>query len=210
MDFFPSSPDLPDWDEPLESPQPVWLNPPQDVLPGVVPVELVLGRSENTVVLLTGMRAFPTGLQMSLEVRVRGRLVPHDLNGEVFGGARNRHGTDPARQAGGLKWGFELADGRRVTNVDAWPEQPNQDHTRPHHPDDWRWEPDHPVLSGGGGGGGRRSVERTYWLWPLPPAGRLRVVCQWTDQGIEIATQDLDAALFLDAAGRARPAWPAD
>lgn len=32
----------------------------------VVPVELILGRSDSAVVMLTGMRAFPTGLGMSL------------------------------------------------------------------------------------------------------------------------------------------------
>ena len=53
-----------------------------------------------------------------------------------------------------------------------------------------------------------RSVDRDFWLWPLPPAGRLRVVCQWLDQGIEPIVQDLDAQVFLDAAARARPVWP--
>lgn len=163
MDFFPGPPDPPNEDEVQEQPQPVWMNPPEDVLPGVVPVELVLGRSASTVVALTGMRAFPTGLQMNLAVRVRGRVSRRDLNSEVFDGPYG-HDMDPQWQAGRLKWGFELADGRRVTNVDPWPEQPNQDHSRPHRPDDWLWEPDHPVLQGGGGGGGQRSVDRDYWL----------------------------------------------
>lgn len=205
MDFFPGPPDPPNEDE-QEHPQPVWTNPPEDVLPGVVPVELVLGRSASTVVALTGMRAFPTGLQMNLAVRVRGRVARRDLNSEVFDGPY-RHDMDPQWQAGRLKWGFELADGRRVTNVDPWPEQPNQDPSRPH-PADWLWEPDHPVLHGGGGGGGQRSVDRDYWLWPLPPAGQLRVVCQWLDQDIDLNVQDLDAAPFLEAAQRALPAWP--
>ena len=147
MDFFPEPPDPPDVDEFYEQPQPSWTSPPEDILPGVVPVELVLGRSDSTAVLLTGIRAFSTGLQMNLAVRVRGRVARRDLNSEVFDGPY-RHDMDPDWQAGRLKWGFELADGRRVTNVDPWPEQPNQDHTRPHHPDDWKWEPDHPVLHG--------------------------------------------------------------
>lgn len=206
MDFFPSPPTRPN-DEEQERPQPVWMNPPQDVLPGVVPIELVLGRSTTTVVALTGMRAFPTGLHMNLAVRARGKGSRRDLHSEVFDGP-HRHDMAAQWQVGRLKWGFELADGRRVTNVDPWPEQPNQDHRRPHHPDDWLWEPDHPVLQGGGGGGGDRSVDRDYWLWPLPPTGRLRVVCQWLDQGIELQVQDLEAAPFLEAAARARPAWP--
>lgn len=206
MDFFPDPP-APS-DEAYECPQPVWSSPPEDVLAGVVPVELVLGQSESTVVLLSGMRAFPTGLQMSLGVRVRGRPSRHDVNSDVFG--PYSHDADPQWQIGRLKWGFELADGRRVTNVDppVWLEQPNRDHSRPHHPDDWMWEPDHPVLTGRGGGGSARSADRDYWLWPLPPAGRLRVVCQWLEHDIEPTIQELDAQVFVDAAARARPVWP--
>lgn len=209
MDFFPDPPGPPDEDEVRrEHAQPVWMSPPDDVLPGVVPVELVLGRSASTVVFLTGIRAFPTGLQMNLAVRVRGPLGRRYLNNEVFDGPY-QHDMDPQWQAGRLKWGFELADGRRVTNVDPWPQQPNQDHHRPHQADDWLWEPDHPVLQGGGGGGSLHSVDRDYWLWPFPPAGQLRVVCQWTEQGIDLNVQDLDTEPFLAAARRARPAWPA-
>ena len=47
---------------------------------------LILGRSESTVVMVTGMRAFPTGLGMRLGVRVRGRVYRRDLHGEVFDG----------------------------------------------------------------------------------------------------------------------------
>ena len=86
MDFFPGPPDPPDTDESPEQPQPVWMSAPEDVLPGVVPVELVLARSTSTVIMLTGMRAFPTGLQMNLAVRVRGKAARPDLHSEVFDG----------------------------------------------------------------------------------------------------------------------------
>jgi hypothetical protein len=204
VDFFPPPPEPSQVDEPDEEPQPAWMGPPEDVLPGVVPVELVLGRSDSTVVLLTGMRAFPSGLQMNLGVRVRGPVRRRDLNSEVFDGPYD-HGMDADWQAGRLKWGFELADGRRVTNVDPWPEPPDGHDSVV----DFRtWEPDRPVLQGGGGGGGDRSVDRDYWLWPLPPPGRLRVVCQWPDQDIELTVQDLDAEPLLAAAHRASPLWP--
>ena len=204
MDFFPPGP--PDDAEP-EHRQSVWMGPPDDVLPGVVPVEFVLGRSSSTVVCLTGMRAFPAGLHMNLAVRVRGPVARRDLNGEVFDGPY-AHGTDRQWQAGRLKWGFELSDGRRVTNVDPWPEPPDHGHGPDHHEQWLEWEPDHPVLQGGGGGGSNRSVDRDYWLWPLPPAGPIRVVCQWPDQGIELTVHDLEAEPFLAAARRAHPAWP--
>lgn len=97
-----------------------------------------------------------------------------------------------------LKWGFELADGRRATNVGPFPSELG----------DPARKPDQPVLVQGGGSGGDRSVDADYWLWPLPPAGALRVACQWLDQGIEMSVQELQTQPFLDAAGRARPIWP--
>lgn len=206
MDFFPEPPDPPNEDELVDPPQPAWMNPPEDVLPGVVPVELILGRSENTVVMLTGIRAFPTGLQMNLAVRVRGAVGRRDVHHEVFNGPHDDE-RSATWQAQRLKWGFELSDGTRVTNVDPWPQQPNEGHERPHHPEDRLWTPDRPVLTGGGGGGRTRSVDRDYWLWPLPPTGHLRVVCQWPERNIDLNVQDLDSQPFLDAARRACPAW---
>ncbi len=206
MEFFPIPPEPQEAAEVPEPAQPVWLAPPEAVMPGVVPVELILGRSESTVVALTGMRAFPSGVQMNLAVHVRGKVARLDLNGEVFDGPY-RHDVDAQWQAGRLKWGFELSDGSRVTNVDPWPQGPHQDDGAHHH-HDTTWQPNHPVLMGGGGGGGNRCVERSYWLWPLPPAGTLLVVCQWLDQDIELSTHTLDAGPFLDAARRAQPVWP--
>ena len=57
MGFFPDPPQ-PDQNEPDEHYQPVWSNAPEDVLPGVVPIELLIARSASTVVMLTGIRAF--------------------------------------------------------------------------------------------------------------------------------------------------------
>ena len=203
MVFFSDLADAHRSDEAEEPPQPVWMGRPEDMIPGVVPVELVIGRSETTAVLLTGVRAYPTGLAMTLGVRVRGPLRRRDLHSEVFDGPYD-HDMDRDWQKRRLKWGFELADGRRATNVDPWPEPPEHSHSA----GDWAgWTPDRPVLQGGGGGGGSRSVDRDQWLWPLPPAGPLSVVCQWLEQGIETTVHRLDAEPLVAAAGRARPVW---
>ena len=60
MDFFPD-PTQPHDEEPEEGYQPVWSSAPEDVLPGVVPVELLIARSASTAVMITGIRAFPMG-----------------------------------------------------------------------------------------------------------------------------------------------------
>ena len=195
MSFFPDLPPTTDRDQSDESPQPPWTGPPDDMLPGVVPVELIIGRSESTVVILTGMHAYPAGLGMRLGVRVRAPMHRRDLSDEVFG---HTYDMDADWQARRLKWGFELADGRRVTNVGPFPPVFDE----PAH------KPDRPVLVQGGGSGGDRSVDADYWLWPLPPAGPLRVACQWLAQGIEMSVQELQTQPFLDAARRARPIWP--
>jgi hypothetical protein len=206
VDFFPEQPPWTVGDEPPELRQPEWLAPPDDVLPGLVPVQLVLGRSDTAVVVLTGMRAFPTGLQMTLGVRLSTHARSRVLDADLFEDGAG-YDREPDWDARRLKWGFELADGRRVTSVDPWPHPPDADggHVR------WDdWTPDHPVLQGGGGASGMRSGDREYWLWPLPPAGRLRVVCQWLGQGIELTVHDLDAEPLLEGARRAQPLWPAD
>lgn len=195
-DFFPEPPAAPV--EPVEMPQPEWRGAPDDVLPGVVPVELVIGRSEQAAVMLTGMRAFPTGVAMTLQVQTRVRLGRRfDLNDEVFDGPY-RHDQDEAWERGRFKWGFEFSDGRRVTSVDPWPASFD--------PQD---VPDRPVLAGGGGGGGDRSVRRDYWLWPLPPPGTLEVVCQWPMLDIGPTTHMIDADQIHAAATRAQSVWPA-
>jgi hypothetical protein len=206
MEFFPPPPEPREREEPDEPAPSPWQAAPEDMVAGVVPVELVLGRSGSAAVILTGIRAFPTGLAMILGVRVRGKARTRDLHAEIFDGPFD-HDRSAEWERGRLKWGFEFSDGVRVTNVDGsgW--------------DDWHeafadgrpapdWRPGRPLLVGGGGGGGSRSVDRDYWLWPLPPPGPLRVVCQWLDQDIELTVHDLDAGSFLDAAARAQPVWP--
>lgn len=196
-DFFPEPAARADEPETEDIPQPVWLNPPDDMVPGAVPVELIIGRSDRAVVMLTGVRAFPSGLSMTLSVRTRVRMRRFDLNDEVFDGPY-RHDQDDEWRRDRLKWGFEFADGRRATNVDPWDHDVDSART-----------PDHPVLSGGGGGGGDRSVDRDYWLWPLPPQGSLKVVCQWLMLGIEPTTSDIDADQVVAAAARAVSVWTA-
>ena len=210
MSFFPDPVEQAESAEPVEAAQPEWAGAPEDVLPGIAPMEPVIGRSESAAVLLTGFRAFPTGLAMTLGVRLRAPLPRgRDLFSELFDGPY-QHDMDVDWQDRRLKWGFELADGQRVTNVDrSWDlDAPHANHQAGAQPQYGDWRPGRPVLQGGGGGGGSVTVEREYWLWPLPPAGRLTVACQWLEQGIDLTRHDLDATPFLEAATRAQPLWP--
>src|SRR5262245_25836504 len=54
---------------------PAWVGPPLNVLPGVVPVELIVARTDETVVAVSGIWAYPAGLRFTLSLRLR-RLSP--------------------------------------------------------------------------------------------------------------------------------------
>lgn len=116
------------------------------------------------------------------------------MNGEVFDGPY-RHDLDDDWRRDRFKWGFEFADRQRATNVDPWAAGDSENVPSP------------AVLSGGGGGGSDRSVDRDYWLWPLPPTGPLTIVCQWLKLGIGPTTSKVDGALAVAAAARSRPIW---
>ena len=163
--------------------------PPEDQLPGVVPVEVVLGQSSEVAVLLTGMRAFPGGVAMVLGVRLRRRMpaMDVDLFDDVFDHRGPDETRDPAWQQSRLRWGFVLDGGAEVDNLGAAAGGMR--------------------LHGGGGSGGDQSCDRDFWLSTLPPSGPLQVFCAWPRMGLARTTGTLDADPVVQAAARSRPLW---
>lgn len=205
--FFPDVPDhRVDDDDHVVLQASAWEGPPWHVRPGVAPLSVVVGRSDTTVVQLEGARAYPQGVVLTLVVRVResGR----EARRRLFAHLERVHGRgqlDLGLPPGGLRWGVELADGRRVTTMDEspWAQE------RPDDVEPAGWTPDHPVLEGlGRPAADADRWSRDVWLWPLPPAGRLRVVCAWADRGILETAVEVDAAPLREAAARAEPLWP--
>jgi hypothetical protein len=174
---------------------PPWLGPPLNALPGIAPVELVIARTDETVVALAGIHAYPTGFDFSLCLRLRTvsareeQQFPYLLDRAPFEG-------EPLPDEF-LRFGVQFADGRKATNLD----RPSYD---PEH------EPDRPVLSQHGGGGGGSAWDMQYWTWPLPPTGPSAFVCEWPGRGIAESRVEIDAGRILEAAGRAVVLWPED
>src|SRR5215211_3477051 len=65
MSFFA----MPTWEPPSGYRIPAWLRPPETMIPGIVPVELLLARTDTDAVLVTHLRAYPTGLEFILTAR---------------------------------------------------------------------------------------------------------------------------------------------
>jgi hypothetical protein len=90
--------------------------PCYNVVPGMAPVAVILARTEETVVAVTGIRAYPAGFGFTLNLRLR-RLHPRERRGfwpfpELLG-HRGRE-----RPVDALRLTIEFANGRSVTNVD--------------------------------------------------------------------------------------------
>jgi hypothetical protein len=176
---------------------PAWLGPPHNVLPGIAPVELLIARTEDTVVAIAGIQTYPEGFGFTLSLRLRTvsareeQQFPYLIDRVGFEG-------NAALPDAFLRFGVQFADGRKATNLDRPPYDPNGQ------------APDRPVLDQHGGGGGGATWDIEHWVWPLPPAGPFAFVCEWPGRGIAESRAEVDAGLILEAAGRAVTLWPDD
>ena len=151
MSFFA----MPAWQPPSGYRIPAWLRPPETMVPGIVPVELVVARTDTQAVLVTDLRAYPTGLEFNLT----GRPRPDRPGPPRFEPVIDRHHRYVLRN----RWlELRFADGQTVsTDPRRWPRTFETE------------QPDPPFLycHGGGGSEGWRS---RHWLWGLPPPGPRR------------------------------------
>jgi hypothetical protein len=196
MSFFEPPPSTPTGFAPAAVMRPpAWLGPPLDVLPGVVPVELVIARSDQTVVAVTGMRAYPTGFGFTLSLRRR-HLPDRQQHQFPFLFDYDPSEGHPTPDEF-PRFGVQFADGRKATNLDRHPLTDGE-------------EPVPPVLTQGSGGGGGQIWDMEQWVWPLPPPGPVAFVCEWPAGGIAESRTEIDARSILEAAERAVTLWPDD
>jgi hypothetical protein len=192
MTFFDSIPPPPPPPEPVRRRRPAWMRP-EAVIPGSVPGEVILIRTEQVAVAVGSVRAYPNGFEFTVHVRLRredeSRWPRHS---DVF--ERSRRGAD--RDGSQLRLGLLYADGRRAATTGG--------HWRPIEDDD----DGRLVLQQGGGGGSSRGCDWDFWVHPLPPAGPVTLVASWLEHGIAESRAELDGAAIRTAAGRAVTLWP--
>lgn len=192
--------------EPVEPPEPqpaherpVWLGPPDGELGVAVPLGLVLARGERGVVALSHALAHRSGISFHL-VAHAGGLGRRQASSIFHEQHAVGQGADDLPD-GFLRFGLELPDGMRVSNLGGrrpWAK-----------PGDG---PPGPLLVQQGGGGGRSGGDGVswsvdFWLWPLPPPGTLRLYCEWPVAGVALSGAEVDTVQLLDAAARATRIW---
>jgi hypothetical protein len=93
--------------------RPDWLGPPANVLPGLVPVELLVARTDEAAVAVSGIRAYPNGFGFLVSVRLRRAAAGQELDPFPFDGP-----FDGDRLADTfLRFGVQFADGAKATNL---------------------------------------------------------------------------------------------
>jgi len=184
-------------DVPAAEPEPrihhPW-DPPEAELPGVVQINTVLlGRTDRAVVAVTGISAYSAGFEIFLTARFqpeRGGVSREQRPDAALGRIE-----DPRALRRSLRFGLQLSDGHKVIGQHGGP-GPGSDAP-----------PDGPILRQFLGGGTPRSHFSRWWLWPLPPAGPLEFVCEWSVLGIPETRAGIEAQLILDAAARSVQLW---
>jgi hypothetical protein len=179
-------PEVHDWDVPE------WMGPPSNWLGAPVALQVVLHRSDQLAIAVTGIVAFRTGFMFSVLTKataVLEEMEPHWM----WRHRRPREGLPDDL----LRFGVQFADGRKATNLTS----------RLHGLDPDEAPDNGPVLSVRSGGGGGGSWKQGYWLWPLPPAGELSFVCEWPAHGITETRVAIDATPVIAAAEQAVVLW---
>jgi hypothetical protein len=176
-----------------QAPRPPWVAPPGDELPAALPAPIMLVRTAHTVVALTEILVYSVGVEFTLTGRIRMAEVPDRWPLSMFsGGAPGGPLPDDV-----LRFGLQLADGFKLTNLDS--------QVGRHDP---ATEPQHPVMrptKANTDSPGRYDFRQ--WMWPLPPPGKLTVVCEWPSRDIPETRVKLDANLILNAAKQVVRLW---
>lgn len=174
---------------------PPWWEPPTDQYPSRVAVREFIASTPGTVVTISHIDVYSTGILIAVEWEVR-RLdeTVNEWQATIHLGGHYGRGT-----ASALRFGLALSDGTVVTTSDSFPSDGKTA------PEGWSLQD----RSGGGGGDGRRySGTSGLWLWPLPPAGPIELVAEWGDRGVPESRLVLDGSLLLAEVGNIRSLWP--
>lgn len=170
------------------------MGPPRGVVPGVAPVERMLARTDGVAISLGPFWVYPTGVEFQVFVDADGEWP--DLDPFDGGRRRRRSGAGEAFR-GRLSLGFQFSDGSKATTLDEGPGRFSGNS-----------DVESPVLLRRGGSSTDGHWCQEYWLWPLPPPGRLDFVFQWPAAGIPLTRVELDAAEIAEAGSRSQAIFP--
>lgn len=141
-------------------------------------------------VAVTGLLAYSNGFEFFLTRLAR----PDGPGSPLRRGRRPPHPGMPRVSYESFKIGVEFAGGGQAF-TDRRFEMSYED------------EPDRPFLYPGGTISKWHREDSRWWVWPLPPPGRLDFICRLGEAETRLS---IDAQPILDASHRSTQAWPAE
>jgi hypothetical protein len=184
VSFFSEIPQPPA-PEPVQQHRPVWMQP-DHVIPGSVPGELLLIRTDDVAVAIGCIRAYPNGFEFTAHVRTRGNAENEPGWNDPF----DRFGRRSKTPGDVLQLGLLYSDGRRGATTRGFGTRGDL------------------VLTPGGSGGSAQRWDGNFWVHPLPPDGPVTFVASWTERGAAETQAELDGAALRTAVARAVILWP--
>jgi hypothetical protein len=161
----------------------------------------VLAFGSGVAIALTDCVVFSTGFELGLTVKGKEPIDHLDMG----------YGPPPRPgkplPEGLLRFGVRYADGRKGTTLGLHPGQVAMAFYKARQEGREPEVPAGPILMPRGGGGGGRTYNQRYWIWPLPPDGKLTIACEWPAKGVALTMHALDAGEILRAARTARKLW---
>jgi hypothetical protein len=156
-------------------------------------VRLILARTVDTLVAVTNLRAYPTGVAFTVLLRLR----PPGVAGHNWmdPGDEPLFPFDNGDPGQALRLWVEDGEGRRSGH----PDQQVDAMAEP--------APSQPLLQARGGGGSETDYEAECWLWPLPPGGPLTFGCAWPARDIPETRVTLDVEPVRQAASSVVPVF---
>lgn len=191
MSWFQQPTGAPEPAKPLRPP--VWMGPSDNELGVALGLRFVLASSSQAWVLVTDAVAYSNGFEVAISARTRQPVagMPGMLHGPLVPGRP----LPPEL----LRLGIEFADGRRATSLGRMPP--------PGPPGSERREPDGPLLVPRGASSSQRRSDLRFWVWPLPPAGSLKLGCEWPAMDIPFTVHEVDTSPILEGAARSEKLW---
>jgi hypothetical protein len=176
---------------------------PKRWLPTPVEMDRVLARTDRAALVARAFAAHPFGYRFVVSVRLQSAGEEHHpaLRFLAYPGAARpvswgRVVAKGRLPDGMLAIGLMHADGR-FAYADRW-------NPLLRHPDD----DEAAAMVSDGGYGDPSAFEIPFEVFPLPPAGPLRLIFQWPEMGIEATSLELDARPLIAAAQDAVQTWP--
>lgn len=175
-----------------------WLGSPANALPGIAPLRFVLAKTESLVLTVSSVRAYRSGFEFTLGVRVRDGS---DAGLDDFLRLMHRPTTSSGElHPSFLRLGLEYPDGGKATNVtDIYRRRLalRKEEAPPHGPG----------LQMGGGQSDSFSGAAEAWAWPLPSKGPLSFVCEWPARALPLTKLTVDGSAIVEASTHSRLLW---